>query len=147
MGTEVSSLHCCVVLASLIRRPLQGCAPCSALQLLHDLHDDGPWARQNQVAHGPVVYVQHVEPVDRDDELADLKARRRKSICYGSWLFTILSQRHCGVLTGHAILKIPSHSQLATAVQSFPRNYTFPGRQNNGESICCRVLNKLGFKS
>lgn len=132
-----------VVLVSLICRPLEGPTPRSALQLLHDLHDDGPRACQNQVAHGPVVYMQHVEPIDRDDKLADLKARRRKSIRYGSWLFTVLSQRHCVVLTGHAILKIPSHSQLATAIQSFPRNYTFPGRQYNGESICCRDFTKL----
>ena len=123
----------------------RGARPRSALQLLHDLHDDGPRARQNQVAHSPVVHMQHVEPIDGDDELADLKVRRGRGTCYGSWLCTVLSQRHCVVLSGHAILKIPSHPQLATAIQSFPRNYTFPARQYNGGSICCSVFTKLGL--
>lgn len=54
--------------------------PGSALQLLHDLHDDGAGPGQNQVAHRPVVHVQHVKPVHRDHELADLEDRERASL-------------------------------------------------------------------
>lgn len=60
------------------RAPLPG--PGSALQLLHDLHDDGAGPGQNQVAHRPVVHVQHVQPVHRDDELADLEDREREHL-------------------------------------------------------------------
>ncbi|EGV91359.1 hypothetical protein I79_025980 [Cricetulus griseus] len=64
---------CPVIVVLIWDRASAGTSPCSAIQLLHDFHDNCPWACENQVAHGAVVYIQHVEPIDRDDELTDLE--------------------------------------------------------------------------
>lgn len=47
--------------------------------LLHDLHDDCPGTRQDQVADGPVVVAEDVQPVHRHHELTHLKECRENT--------------------------------------------------------------------
>lgn len=54
-------------------------ASLSVLGLLHHLHHHRPGPRQDQEADGPVVQVQDVEPVDGNQELTNLQAKKRRS--------------------------------------------------------------------
>lgn len=52
----------------------------SIICFLHDFHDNGSWASQDEVADGPVVQGQDIQPIYRNHKLANLEGRNKELV-------------------------------------------------------------------